>query len=848
MAKKEANTDLWVAAQLRECDIPFTAQGSDVKEINEALSTASKRGTGYAGYPEYVAVVNDFVIVIEDKADLGKHQKLTDTALLDTTTKAVTDYAVNGAYFYAKHIAQNSSFKKVFAVGVSGDEKHHKITPLYVDDREDYMELKEIESFTIFNPLNIHEYYLRNVLKEKTDVEKTAEQILKDASTLHEYLRTYGSLKDQDKPLVVSGILLALDEIESGSFSIDSLTGDRIDTDGEKIYNAIQKRLRRSNVGPDAKRDKLMSEFSIIKTSARLNEVDDKLKKTPLKYYAEFLKANVFDNIKYKSSSEDFIGRFYGEFMSYSGGDGQTLGIVLTPAHICELFCDLLNVQPDDIILDPTCGTAGFLVAAMHHMISATNDDIIRRNIRKKQLHGYELQSNMFAIACTNMILRDDGNSNIWCQDFLKQNPAKVQLKGATVGMMNPPYSQGTKDDPSQYELSFVEHLLDSLVSGARAAVIVPQSSMTGKTKAEQAFKESIMKHHTLEGVITCNTDTFYGVGTNPVIAVFTAHEPHQENKVCKFIDFREDGYEVKAHIGLVEGENAKDKKQHLLDVWNGRVEAPSKFCVKAKVKPNDEWLHSFYYFNDEIPAESNFEKTIGDYLSFEFSMVMQNREYLFTGGEPGNIASNAGRAGFRVPSHEPNVLCDSKNEARAGIRAAHLSMKLSDRNWKDFLVPCVFQHIQRGKRLKKADHNAGMVPYVSSTANNNGVDAYIEAAARTRVFANCISLANSGSVGTAFYEPFAFVASDHVTSLKRENANPYVYLFLTTVLEQQKSNFDFNREINDSRIKNMRIMLPVNDKEAPDYQFMEDYMKVLMLTKRKQYQKYINKEQETHG
>lgn len=414
--------------------------------------------------------------------------------------------------------------------------------------------------------------------------------------------------------------------------------GDDVETDGEKIYNAIQKRLKRSNVGPDAKRDKLMSEFAIIKTSARLNEIDDKLKKTPLKYYAEFLKTNVFDNIKYKSSAEDFIGRFYGEFMSYSGGDGQTLGIVLTPAHICELFCDLLNVQPNDIILDPTCGTAGFLVAAMHHMISATENETKRKNIRKKQLHGYELQSNMFAIACTNMILRDDGNSNIWCQDFLKQNPAQVQLKGATVGMMNPPYSQGTKDDPSQYELSFVEHLLDSLVVGARAAVIVPQSSMTGKTKAEQAFKASIMKNHTLEGVITCNTDTFYGVGTNPVIAVFTAHEPHPEDKLCKFIDFRDDGYEVRAHVGLVEGDSAKDKKQHLLDVWNGRVEAPSKFCVESTVQPDDEWLHSFYYFNDEIPSESDFEKAIGDYLSFEFSMVMQNREYLFTGGESDEI------------------------------------------------------------------------------------------------------------------------------------------------------------------------------------------------------------------
>lgn len=634
MAKKEAKTDLWVASQLKEAGIEFSAQGSDIKEINEALSTASKRGTGKVGYPEYVAVIKDFVLVIEDKADSDKHIKLTEKGIIDTTTKAVINYAVNGAYFYAKHIAQNCSFKKVFAIGVSGDEKHHKITPLYVDDREGYMELEDVESFTMFGEKNICEYYMRNVLKEKTDVEKTTEEILKDAATLHEYLRTYGSLKDQDKPLVVSGILLALDEIESGSFSVDLLTGDNIETDGEKIYNAIQKRLKRSNVGPDAKRDKLMSEFAIIKTSARLNEIDDKLGKTPLKFYAEFLKENVFNSIKYKSSSEDFIGRFYGEFMHYSGGDGQTLGIVLTPAHICELFCDLLDVQPDDIVLDPTCGTAGFLVAAMHHMVSATEKDAKIKEIKKKQLHGYELQSNMFAIACTNMILRNDGNSNILCQDFLKQNPAQVQLKGATVGMMNPPYSQGTKKDPSQYELSFVEHLLDSLVEGARAAVIVPQSSMTGKTKAEQMFKENIMKHHTLEGVITCNTDTFYGVGTNPVIAIFTAHEPHPEDKICKFIDFRDDGYEVRAHIGLVEGDSAKDKRQHLLDVWNGHIEAPSKFCVESTVQPDDEWLHSFYYFNDEIPTESDFEKVIGDYLSFEFSMVMQNREYLFAGGQ----------------------------------------------------------------------------------------------------------------------------------------------------------------------------------------------------------------------
>lgn len=168
--------------------------------------------------------------------------------------------------------------------------------------------------------------------------------------------------------------------------------------------------------------------------------------------------------------------------------------------------------------------------------------------------------------------------------------------------------------------------------------------------------------------------------------------------------------------------------------------------------------------------------------------------------------------------------------------------MRLDDREWKDFAVPEIFQNIQRGKRLKNADHIPGVVPYVSSTANNNGVDDYIEASDGTRVFENCISLANSGSVGTAFYEPFAFVASDHVTSLKCKEANKYIYLFLKTVLEKQGSNFNFNREINDLRIKKMRVMLPVSDNGKPDFQFMEDFVCELMTKKRKQYRNFVEK------
>lgn len=630
MYKREASTDLWVYDLSKEAGLDFHPQGSRIKEINDALKTASKRQTNKQGYPEFVCVVKDFLLVVENKLDLTKHIKEDENGVLDLTVSAVTDYAVNGAVFYAKHLAKNTSYKKVIALGISGDSKRHRITPVYVDDTEYYRVLNDLKSFTFFSEDNIDEYYTREILEEETEKEKELEEILKDAATLHEDLRNYGSLKDIDKPLIVSGILLALREAEHGRFSIENLKGDEIDTDGKQIYDAISMNLRRSSVAPDVKRDKILSQFSLIKDTHVLNQVNTTLGKTPLKHFAEFLDKNIFKSIKYNHSSEDYLGRFYGEFMSYSGGDGQTLGIVLTPKHITDLFCDLIEINKDDVVLDPCSGTGGFLIAAMHHMLNQTTDPREQARIKKEQLHGIELQPYMFTIATTNMILRGDGKSNLLNKNFLTENPSQLQLIGSTVGMMNPPYSQGRRTDPNLYEIAFTKHLLDSLVEGGRAVVIIPQSSVTGKSREEKLIKNEILKHHTLEGVITLNRNTFYGVGTNPCIAVFTAGIPHYENKLCKFINFEEDGYVVAKHRGLIETVSAKDKKQHLLDVWFDRIEAETRFCVKTTIEAEDEWLHSFYYFNDDIPTDDDFRNTIADYLTFEVNMITHGRGYLF--------------------------------------------------------------------------------------------------------------------------------------------------------------------------------------------------------------------------
>ena len=158
-------------------------------------------------------------------------------------------------------------------------------------------------------------------------------------------------------------------------------------------------------------------------------------------------------------------------------------------------------------------------------------------------------------------------------------------------------------------------------------------------------------------------------------------------------------------------------------------------------------------------------------------------------------------------------------NELMGGGKSLHS-------NWKAFYFTEVFTEIQRGKRLKKADHKVGDTPYVSSTSFNNGVDGFIGNDSCVRRFEDCLTLANSGSVGSAFYHRYVFIASDHVTQLKREGLDKYAYLFMIPLINRLSEKYSFNREINDERIKREKLLLPVTDAGDIDFQFMSSFMK----------------------
>ena len=166
----------------------------------------------------------------------------------------------------------------------------------------------------------------------------------------------------------------------------------------------------------------------------------------------------------------------------------------------------------------------------------------------------------------------------------------------------------------------------------------------------------------------------------------------------------------------------------------------------------------------------------------------------------------------------------------------------LTDVEWGEFFVSDVFDTVQRGKRLTKANQIDGEIPYISSTALNNGVDNFIGNTEKVRKSDNDLTLANSGSVGACFYHNYEYIASDHVTSLKLPNGSDTVYKFISVILGRFEEKYSFNREINDTRIKREKILLPIDKDGNPNWFYMENFIKNIEQKQIKNVLQYLDK------
>ena len=577
-----------------ECTIE--EQKSSIPKIDKLLKTASKKGSE-KGYPEFIisSLKNnpDFIIVVECKANIAKHQS--------STLGKYDECAVDGALLYASFLSKEYD---VLAIGVSGQNlKELKVSH--------YLYLKgEKKPVPIFgNKLLDIESYISGYLKSD-------EKFNQDLNALRDFSRElnvelhHHKIPEKDRALLISSILIAL---EDKAFRKAYKEYERPDELANSLVDTVSNVLRKANL-LGKKLENLNIQFSFIRTDTSLSTKQGVLRNlidSIDKHINTFIKTHEY---------YDVLGQLYIEFLRYANSD-KGLGIVLTPSHITELFSELAGVNKGSVVYDNCAGTGGFLISALRKMIKDAKDDLDEiKKIKEKRVIGVEYQAHIFALACSNMYIHQDGKANIINGDCF-DNEVMEQAKEykPTIGFLNPPYQVDKKRDTE--ELEFVLNNLEVLQTGGTCIAIGPMQCALAQKGEKYELKKRLLQKHTLEAVLSMPDELFFDsdIGVVTCVMIFTAHKPHPPNKETYFGYYKDDGFVKRKDKGRIDafGKWERIKADWLSSYINRKAKAG--FSVNKIVTANDEWCAEAYMETDySTLSKDDFIKIIKDHVLFK--------------------------------------------------------------------------------------------------------------------------------------------------------------------------------------------------------------------------------------
>jgi hypothetical protein len=746
----------------KENKIIIERQSSKNKKIDKLLKNASKSGYN-KGYPDFIIQYKDnmdFIIVIETKANIKFHK----SEKLDK----YKDFAVDGALLYSSFLSKEYD---VLSIGISGEEKEKlKISH--------YLQLKNTtQAHAIFKDdiiLDLEDY-LNGYKSDERKFNQDFQELLKYSKSLNDKLHTL-KVKENERSLLISGTLIALtDEAFINSYKFknpQSLSNSLVTTIEEKLTEVQNEHIK-----------DIISTYNFLRTHTILANEENKLKDLIIEIDEKI--NNFIKTYKYF----DTLGQFYIEFLRYANND-KGLGIVLTPPHITELFCEISNINKDSIVLDTCTGTGGFLISAMQKMvIDAGGDKKKEENIKSKQIIGIEFQHDIFSLLCSNMYIHGDGRSNLLKGSCFEESiKNKIEEFKPNVGFLNPPYKSKKEDEE---ELEFILNNLERLEKASLCVTIVPMRCALYNKGYGLNLKERLLNNHTLEAVFSMPDELFHNsnVAVVTAIMVFKAKEKHPENYKTYFGYWKEDGFVKIKNTGRTDYYNKWDNiKKYWLDNYKNKDEIIGH-SIKKVVNFKDEWCSEAYINTDyKTLISDNFIKNIKQYLTYLFN---------------------------RTDNISLNIKSFNKNK---------LNLNIS--NWKIFKYTDIFI-IKKGKRLTKKDQSDGNYPYVSSSSLNNGIDNLVGNGFTDE---NCLTFACYGSIGEVFYQDEKVWVSDNanVFYLKDKKINSYIAMFLVTLLKLEKFRFSYGMTGKKERLETFYIKLPVDKNNNPDWEFMENYIKSL--------------------
>lgn len=340
-----------------------------------------------------------------------------------------------------------------------------------------------------------------------------------------------------------------------------------------------------------------------------------------------------------------------GDLYEYLLGKLTTAGIngqFRTPRHIIRLMVHMLEPKPDEVVADPACGTAGFLVAVLEYLLETytSPEGVIREtvtmengktevqaiytgdlldqaqwaHIKGGMFHGFDFDATMLRIAAMNLYMHGAEDPDIHYQDTLAQSFAErfpgAERDGFDIVLANPPFKGSLDEDTinpailrlvktKKTELLFVAQILRMLKTGGRSATIVPQGVLFGSSTAHRTLRELLIEQNQLEAVINLPGGVFKPyAGVATAILVFTkgGNTDH-----VWFYDLQDDGFSLDDKRERLYDSNFAGDLPKVLEAWRSRDKST------ANSEANDRTAAHFWVSKDEI-AENKYDLSINRY------------------------------------------------------------------------------------------------------------------------------------------------------------------------------------------------------------------------------------------
>jgi type I restriction-modification system DNA methylase subunit len=440
---------------------------------------------------------------------------------------------------YADKINKSDRIKSLFATGIAGNDQEGFIakSQFFHNGTWELITENNIEVTGLLSKNQIEEI-LRTNSPSILDIEISDQEFLKVAENINEILHKNSINKDY-RARFISTILLAMSDGKDLPINDETMV----------LITTINKRAELI-----LNRHKKSSFSRFIKIDEPSNEDNHKkVKKAIIKTYEELLGLNIRSAMR---SGKDVLGKFYEVFLKYGNG-AKEIGIVLTPRHITQFAANILDVSENDLVLDPACGTGGFLVASYDEVKKKIKNEKDFTKFRNCRLFGIEDQDPIISLAIVNMIFRGDGNSNMIEGDCFQKwlnlkiekgyvsaeylsNDEENRIPPITKVLMNPPFARPESNDK---EYRFIEHALEQMSDEGLLFSVLPISVMFEGGEEKAWRRNKLLNENTLLSVVTFPPELFYPTGVHTLGVIIKKGIPHDKNQNVLWVRAVRDGF-----------------------------------------------------------------------------------------------------------------------------------------------------------------------------------------------------------------------------------------------------------------------------------------------------------------